>query len=55
MIGILDSGIGGENVAKEVRKLFPSLDILLLKDIKNAHNCFGKYFNTDGLFIMQYL
>lgn len=36
MIGILDSGIGGENVAKEVRKLFLSLDILLLKDVKNA-------------------
>ena len=36
MIGILDSGIGGENVAKEVRRLYPMLDILLLKDTKNA-------------------
>ena len=36
MIGILDSGVGGEIVAEKVRELFPSLDILLLKDTKNA-------------------
>ena len=36
MIGIIDSGIGGENTAKTVRRLYPALDILLLKDTKNA-------------------
>ena len=36
MIGILDSGIGGENTAAAVRRLYPELDILLLKDTKNA-------------------
>ncbi len=36
MIGILDSGIGGENTAANVRELYPALDVLLLKDTKNA-------------------
>ena len=36
MIGVLDSGRGGDNTTFEIRKLFPMLDILLLKDIKNA-------------------
>ena len=36
MLGVLDSGEGGENAVEELRLLCPSLDILLLKDRKNS-------------------
>ncbi len=36
MIGILDSGAGGELAARELRGLLPSVDIVLLADRKNA-------------------
>lgn len=36
MIGIFDSGMGGENTLTEVRRISPRVDITLLKDVKNA-------------------
>lgn len=36
MIGLLDSGMGGENTLKELRKLSPLTDAVFLKDVKNA-------------------
>ena len=36
MLGVFDSGEGGENVAGELRELYPSLDLALFKDRKNA-------------------
>lgn len=34
-IGIFDSGIGGEAIAREIRKSFPDTDILTINDRKN--------------------
>lgn len=36
MIGVVDSGMGGENTVREIRRMQPHLNILLLKDTKNA-------------------
>lgn len=36
MIGVFDSGIGGEYTAKALHRLLPKEDILLLQDRKNA-------------------
>ena len=36
MIGVVDSGMGGENTVTEIRRLYPGINILLLKDVKNA-------------------
>ena len=36
MIGVLDSGMGALATAKEIRRIYPKLDLLLFKDTKNA-------------------
>ena len=36
MIGLLDSGTGGECTLCEIRRIYPSCDAVLLKDVKNA-------------------
>lgn len=35
MIGIIDSGIGGKGIEKEIRKLIPNVEIIYLADTKN--------------------
>lgn len=35
MIGIIDSGIGGKGIEKEIRKLLPKVKIIYLADTKN--------------------
>ena len=35
MIGIIDSGIGGKGIEKEIRKLLPNVKIIYLADIDN--------------------
>ena len=35
MIGIIDSGIGGEGIQKEIKKLLPKVKIIYLADTKN--------------------
>ena len=36
MIGLLESGMGGENTVRALRKMIPDADLALLKDMKNA-------------------
>ena len=36
MIGVFDSGMGGENAVKHIRRFAPNSDIVLLTDRKNA-------------------
>lgn len=36
MIGVLDSGAGGELAAREIRRLMPTADVAVLADRKNA-------------------